>query len=616
MNKALKKLKKDIASAAAKTSADAPPVLPKYKASAADLESDLFEERPETWSESIDLYGTMNGLTDDEIADLWNRIPPESRAAHGEKYMIESIDAYVQMKMEDNPDDVYDAEREPGEIRYGNITVRRQPTIRDKNVQTILLSNPEMESEIRRRMRRIYHEIKDEQLHRPATVIPRQCMMLYKRRPWIPDYDYTLISFPKKVNTKYVLANSPVERWNIPGVRDLDLYYPNMLFTLLNCNEYSDERTQKGEIFTAYDSAYKKRRFILVHVTTSGKRIVQDEALFAQEKEYITFTRAGRAALYNKMMATHIKTNLDIDRVARRVVISQLALSLGLDGPTEYVEEIEEGIYDYVDNGFTIRDYLYIAASIIVFTSTIHLGSYAHTFRKRLQEQVYNPSSVYEISDIEKFPEAFLNLNVGTEHVSAIEEIVTNSKSQIVRELGHSIYAVINPTARIATLPNVTVGVSLPTELGRRKCANKIDFDDWEIVSYNDAGTVYCFAISDLLDQFSDNNYTNKYTGKRFDDGFVTDVKNTFQKQVILPVILPKSVEVTSVRDKESVPDLIALLTTELQRLESLMDTVPPSLRPRVCAYCNTYITKTGISSLDKDANVVDFCNSECLNNF
>lgn len=616
MNKALKKLKKDIAAASERAAADAPLVLPKYKATAADLESDLFQERPETWSESVDLYGSMNGLTDDEIAELWNRIPAEARATHGEEYMIESIDAYVQMKMEDNPDDVYDAEREPGEIRYGHITVKKHPTIRDKNVPTILLSNPEMEAEIMRRTRRAYLNIKDEQKHRPALVIPRQCMALYRRRPWIPDYDYTLIAFPKKINTKYVLAGSPVERWNVPGVRDIDLYYPNMLFTLLNCNSYSDDRTQKGEIFTAYDSAYKKRRFILVHVTTSGKRIVQDEAMFALEKEYVTFTRAGRAAAYNKMMATHIKTNSDIDRVARKTVLSQLALSLSFDSPTEYVVEIEEGIYDDVDSGFTVRDYLYIAAGVIVFANTRYLGSYAHTFRKRLQEQVYNPQSVYEISDIEKFPEAFLNLNVSTESVAAIKNIIANAKSEIVRELGHNMYTMLNPTARITTSANAVVGTNLPIEAVQRQCANKVELADWEIVSYNDAGTVYCFSISELLEQFSENNYTNKYTGKRFDKGFVTDIEKTFQQPVILPVILPKSVEVISTQGKQTAPDLIKLLTTELGRLEALLATVPPSLRPRVCAYCNTYITKEGISSLDKDANVVDFCNSECLNSF
>lgn len=615
MDKVLKQLKKDIA--AAQKATESITVLPKFKATQEDIESDLFTERPETWPDSIDVYGSMNGLTEDEMRELWLRIPEEARATHGEEYMIESIDTYVQMKAEDNPDDVYiDPEREPGEIRYGNIIVKKHPTIRDKNISTVLLKNQDIENEIRRRIRRVYLQVKDAQKQQPALVIPKQCMTLYNRRPWIPEYDYTLISFPKKVNKKYIIEDTPVERWNVPGVRDMELYHPNTLFTLLNCNEYSDERTQKGEIFTAYDSEYKKRRFILVHVTTSGKRIVQDEALFAREKEYVTFTRAGRAAQYNKMMATHIKTNPDIDRIARRTVISELTLALGLEEPTEYVEEIEEGIYDHVNSGFTVRDYLYIASGIIVFASTNHLGSYAHTFRKRLQEQVYNPSYVYEIPDIDKFPEAFLNLNVSTDNASAIEDIVTKSKSQIVRDLGHNMYSMINPTARIATSPAVTVGTNIPIESMRQQCVNKLNLDDWEIVSYNDAGKVYCFSISELLDQFSVNNYTNKYTGRLFDKGFITDIEKTFRQVVILPVILPKTQDVVSTQVKESIPDLILLLKTELQRLESLLDTVPQYLRPRVCAYCKTYITNNGVSSLDKDANVVDFCNSECLNNF
>jgi hypothetical protein len=481
---------------------------------------------------------------------------------------------------------------------YGRVVVKPR-TPRKSRAEVVLLENDAVKAELERRLKRAAKYIKPRE--RPVHALSRKCSEAYVRSPWIPEYDYTLLAFPKKMYPKYIDATIPAQEWD-----GLELFRPSAAYYALQCGPNSVNRIQKKDVLTLFDDTNSKVKLTLVHVLRTGEKVVQDERMFLDELSWLLAqNRRGRKAA---LLATTIGTDAHIDKTARSVVDSALASALPVS-ELQYASEIADAIYSSCKDWYTIRDMFFVASDILVFVDKVHFGRYAHRFVKKMTRKMYNPESLPGLSYTEKFPEAFANIHISAANTTYIYDLIVQSRSEITEALGARLTQLIDPTIRVrgadAVRPPV---VNIPA---LESSCNVPGFsEDWELVTYTYSGKTYCYPISALLDKFISRDYSNPDTGIDFDQTFVTHIVNTYQPVAVAIPLVEDSLVEDSVNDKVNI---IKALMSALEELESRLSSIDPSKIAKVCAYCDKYINRGGVSTLDKSGGVVKFCSMTCL---
>ena len=581
---------------------------PKYPLSREDQADELFKDDvPLDIDDELRRTMKTHNLSADELLFLWNRIPNVLRERDGRDWLNKAIFTYLDSRAQEKAFAEYKHVAPGGAAvrgprNFGGVTIVSRPRApRDKRAAVVVLEDTRVEDELRRRLQRGIPE--RQKMYQRRLQFPKQCANLYARRPWIADYEYTLIGFPEKVDERYVLDDTDAE------YNEIVLYKPNVLFSMVNCNKYSKQRRQDGDVFVAHDDNGEKVEFHVVHFLTTGQSVMQTEEIFAKETGWLKFAEGGRKGRLEALLGTSVRADDQLDRGMRSIARNVIAESFGAQALDEYVLRIEEAIYNFLDHPNSIRDYFSVVSDIVIFLSDKHFGKYAHTFKKRVSMRVYNASNMYLLSREEKFPEIFLNMNVSAEKAVRVENLVHHALADQVTELGHRLYALQHPTERLVTRSEVPVPLSLSVPESRRVCANTNDIPEWQVVQYTDEKQTFCFGIEDLVEQFSAGDYINKHTDKRFDQSFVDEILSTFTATNII------SSDPVDARDDAATvdaPDLLALLRAEIAALETRLVSLPRSELNKVCDYCRAFV-RDGVSSINSSGEVVDFCNTECL---
>lgn len=497
--------------------------------------------------------------------------------------------------------EVYDNALLKGQKRFGNVIYHTEPVVHLSKRETILLDNDKMVSEINKRIRKTSKETKEIV---KKQVYSKQCVGLYERYPWIEDRDHTFIAFPNnKVIGKYVTDTVPVDTYE-----DMDLYIPNTLFTLLNCNSNKHKRKQEKDVLYMYDEKNKRHGFIVVHVTTRGKYIIQDEEIFSDELKWI---KASKSKTYSQINLL-LETDADDNSKARQVCLKYLSIYLNLEMNDDYLIRIEKGIYD-ASASLTLKDYFYIASSLLIFFDQSLLKPYASVFNKRISGKVYVPENIVKLPLEEKFPEAFMNIHVSQESVDFIKQTIQRILIDNVYRLGSDLLKSENDTMRVRTYNVVPTAVALPVLPQLDECSPGLDV--WETIRYKDMyGHEHCFPIHQLINRIYDNNLVIPGTeSEEFPSDFVEKIKNVYiNQEVRIPIVEQEEAGVKH-SVKYDIQAIFAAIETEISDLESRIKDLSETYKDKVCNYCKKYIQKNGISSIDKNSDVVSFCNTTCM---
>lgn len=497
--------------------------------------------------------------------------------------------------------EVYDNALLKGQRKFGNVVYHTEPSVHVGRRETILLDNDKMVSEINKRIRKTSKESKEIV---KKQVYSKQCVGLYERYPWIEDYDHTFIAFPNnKVIAKYVTDIVPVDTYE-----DMNLYMPNTLYTLLNCNSNKYKRKQEKDVLYLYDEKNKKYGFIVVHVNTRGKYIVQDEKLFADELRWI---KASKSKTYSQINLL-LEGDADDNPKARQVCLKYLSIYLGLEINDDYLVRIEKGIYD-TSQSLTVKDYFYIASSILIFLDKSLLKPYASVFNKRVASKVYIPENIVKLTLEEKFPEAFMNIHVSQESVDFIKRTIQRILIDNVYRLGSDLLKSENDTMRVRTYNVVPTTLALPVLPQLDECVPGLD--EWETIRYKDVyGHNHCFPIHQLVSRiYDDNVIVPGSKSEEFPSDFIEKIKNMYiNPEVRIPIVEQEEPGV-NVSSKYDVQAIFSAIESEISRLESKIKDLSETYKDKVCNYCKKYIQKNGVSTIDRNSEVVSFCNTTCM---
>jgi hypothetical protein len=369
-------------------------------------------------------------------------------------------------------------------------------------------------------------------------------------------------------------------------------YRANVRFTVLQCTALS--RVQEGNVLSCTTHDGKLEEFMVGYLVTSGRNtlsptlltadgrkyvgsatmdsnktirvfssvgdvvawrktpvrkalIIQNEALFHQEREYMKWKQSTRNDRIRALLdRQHTDQTLKIAGNQLGVALRKAAPDIKDYGNISYSFKNKDGsvthFYDsetiYINLvmanlGISPRDSnreLFAAVAGIIAYLTI---AQAKTFRKRIRAEYYLPESLAVLSPGDKLPEVFENPKVSDEDIERMTAYIRAKKERIVEDIANTAYTLENPTER-RPLRSIMRSRDIPIQHALRRlesCQNLEDVADEnqeDIIVYTEGDINYCFSLDALLQQIKSGNVTNPKTGRDFNDAFLQKLVQTY----------------------------------------------------------------------------------------
>ena len=189
-----------------------------------------------------------------------------------------------------------------------------------------------------------------------------------------------------------------------------------------------------------------------------------------------------------------------------------------------------------IDENGTLYDFLLRLARIAVFVNNKYLKSIAKTFNAKLSRGYYNLNSLLDLSlyeilqEIYEHPDNQSSLSDINKKVSEQIEIYIQSKLKI---LDRTPYNKDDHEKEKESLQSSLESIKKSPSLNKSVCSEDFsEVDDVDIIYYTDTtnGSVYCFKLFDLYEQFEQKDFINHKTGLQFTDIFVQNILSHHKK--------------------------------------------------------------------------------------
>lgn len=293
----------------------------------------------------------------------------------------------------------------------------------------------------------------EEMYKKSEKIIPREqfeSMLLTKTKTrFLDEYDkecYSKISsarwikkyFPGKIITTWLSGDINIignyiimpSFPNSKTLRDINTntywYKANNNYFKLQCNKYSINRKQNGNIFTCFDDKNNKLEFMVGYTESDilnnpstnleGNVLIQNDIIFREQlnelfnkKEEINLDE-----LYDTVQVDDIRPNVQLifkDSFYKNE-LKQYRL------PVEYINEIEEYIYD--NNKYNLKMYLYHISSILIFV----LMWSDSIFINKLRTRQYTTYELFNLTINKKIPEVFESETLTVEYKDSVYKLI------------------------------------------------------------------------------------------------------------------------------------------------------------------------------------------------
>lgn len=317
-------------------------------------------------------------------------------------------------------------------------------------------------------------------------------------------------------------------------------YQANIRFFNLLCGTNASSRRQEGDIMICIDRdnhpvhfrvgysiknghEYMKKSWPILTAVKMGKPmnvrtdrlLIQDEALFQDEKNYIAEKKRKRWDKIQELLAKSV--TIETIKVAKDV------LSTVLSRVAPKVKDYEQNspyiniaIDSVVKDGQTIKELFGIVADLTAYLQL----SKAEILHGRIKAEYYLPDILLKLSHEDKLPEIFEDSDEKTQEIFT-SYLNTRIAANIIDMAERTIPK--DPTARIHYKPSYYTEPNIEPDY-KGICVNSTTGIKREnIVYYKDLedDNVYCFDSEILMEKFRKRNFINPITQRRFDRKFI-----------------------------------------------------------------------------------------------
>jgi hypothetical protein len=427
------------------------------------------------------------------------------------------------------------------------------------------------------------------------------CLARYREMQWIPGRvnqvflaqaeadDTDNWELPLGEITPYVLPGEPREE---DGVQ---WYRASTAWKKLMCNRMRGSRVQEGDVLTCRTNDGEPVRMRVAYDTTPGGFIVQGEALFQAEQDFLKAARLTKQTKINIILNGPVTPKMEV------LAIKKLSQALHRIAPdildygmynenkenkydTAYIREAIKTILN--DAPTSARAFFSRLGDTIVYLQGEEIGH--GLFRKRVAGRYYLPQALVTLSQEEKLPEVFEGPRTTQQERMRVASRIRIEVAAFVTGIGKELYAIDNPGERkqtelsegpLPTLPRVAEWKSA--------CVNREqieDVPDAQIVYYKEKnaeypqGAVYCLVIPDIMEEIiSDRTPTNPYSGLPLSKAFIKRFTAIYELEAgkeATPKVTggetPKAVVEKPV--VELAPGLLRMMITNITSCEAELD--------------------------------------------
>jgi hypothetical protein len=402
----------------------------------------------------------------------------------------------------------------------------------------------------------------------------KKCMDGYNKKLWVPNFSgkYYVRSVINDILTPpYIKENTTIviDGKNYDeGTGSLDL----LLCTGKNKN-------QEKNVLSVTNDKGRTFELEIVYKLNDNTFLIQDEDLYKKELGWI---EKQKMSVYQKVEQL-LKENLRDNAIfVRQLGISELSKFFD----RESAELLEES--NFTDNeDKTVKDYLIGIGNLIIFLDDNYLKSYAKGFNEKLANNFFDLDKVLSISTKEILEDIYKNPKNSKEKIEKLNNEIKNQLNLYIFNKGKNIILLSDVTQK--TVDDIFSYKKLGlVPLKFSDCFNK-DLEgslETDIVYYVENDKIYCFKILNLISRFAKNDFTNPYTGNKFNKYFIDEVNN-FSEDKIKDFYDKELFE-----DDDEVDEIVLpvknILAKNFNNLEySLMKTIPKNL---ACLYYKKYI--------------------------
>ena len=406
-----------------------------------------------------------------------------------------------------------------------------------------------------------------------TEVFNKYALQDYNLKLWVPNYSSTWVAAPVGEQFDFSFVNSEksfiftdTEQNGVIIEGDgLKYYKTNNLFNMMQINNYSNKRTQLGNVLVFYDMNGNMKKVHVIYKQRNGNIIVQNEELFEREKEWLKLKNADFKLKLEILLNKKVKeftNNMSIftDNILTEYISKNLDLPVYNEVCNNIVDAFKQNNIDK-----TLRELLQSFVNVMIYINKDILGVHTNRFTNQLKLKYYKYDSIPLLDEKNILPEVYTSDD--EQFITTFIERIELYKNYLLLKIGTQIYAKLNPYDKSTYLPTPPI-LEIPKISDFEEiCYNQIDIPKYKIVTYKEGDKTYCFDIIHLIDRLRQDISDNPFTNQEFDVEFI-DYLNTFDGSTFVEAV---EEEVLQEPDEFETDPFLEALYSEISKLEEKM---------------------------------------------
>lgn len=393
------------------------------------------------------------------------------------------------------------------------------------------------------------------QFTEPVSLTMKKCVSNQRTKPWLGDkFVRTLISFDQLQRNvenfeHFVVLDSAID------ISGRTWYRPSTQFYELECDGRKIEIVSDNGLYRFYptgvseavDAVYiyimNEFRTSETSGTSETSMSVQDRKTYSSELKWKKADQMSMTEKVNSIINTpidpilfesmltlltyYINTIIDSDikvhqtssesssvssksssSVSSVSSVSSSSKSTGSETYTTVIINILREIYNS-NPQISFNELVKPIITLIVYT-TNPIAIYNKTVVTKVRKGYFSPRSLFTLSLEDLFPAFYLNTKKSDIDVASVQTFVDTQISNMNMRIGYELFYALQGGSR-RTCPEPVWNMGVPNaikEIEKVKCANELLSQESQEVQYvMDDGTILCYNINELLEQFNDGNY-------------------------------------------------------------------------------------------------------------
>ena len=536
------------------------------------LIENIFNVLPEDLELYHDFAGEYISQENQKLQEFWDDYQKRTAVAVAIREKIDMLDE--KDRLEDIVKDLFEDEDEDEIVIEEDYKVQLTPVVKPKKRTKLVEIQPDgtmVEVSVNKKQVKstyIFGEDPQEKL----------CISEYRTIPWLNAMLKGIYIQPVDDNDLSMYINNKAK---ILDQGDEGIWFPvNKNFYYFVCGPKANFRDQEGDIMKSIDSN-NRAVFMKVGFMTNIGFIVQDQNIFENEKKYYRDKQKSLKEQIKELRYSSITNKLiDISKRDLSYQLHKIAPQVrdygdDEDYNTEYISEIIE-IFN--KESTDVNSFLRKLGQLVVYLEIDN----AKILKERINQELYNPTTLAGLDVYEKFPEAnLMEIEVkDTKEAEITINILEKRLDEYVDNMLEYYYTILNPGKRKNTRPdNFGPTREIKTYPMKERCINYedvIDVPEDQVVYYEDFDLrTYCLKIPDIVDQINYNDIiVNPYTNEVLDEDFLHKFKSLYyekynNKKEATPEDIIIDTQPSPSPEKELAPGLLDIIIKNVEECEN-----------------------------------------------